>query len=394
MQTIRVAHVVATFPPYWAGTGNVAYHNAVELARRGLDVTVFTSPAGTSDHQDPPQIRVRRLTTPVRFGNAPLTPDLLAALSRFDLVHLHWPFIFGAELTWLACKASRVPYVVTYHMDLRSDLRWQFGPYQRLIGPLVVRGAARLFPVSLDHFRASPVYPYVAQVPGRVVEIPNGVDVTRFRPDVPGREIRARYGIPQSAVVVGYLGAMDRAHPFKGVPILLDALSQLQDDTVRLLAVGGGELQSQYRQYGGQVGLSGRSHWTGTVSAEELPAHLAAMDMLVLPSLGSGAESFGIVLIEAMAAGKPVVATTLPGVRRVVEDGRDGFLVPPGDATRLAHAIDRLVQHAPLRRLFGGAGRRKVEEQYDWRKIAARIEAEYRSVLDTSRPRGAATRGN
>lgn len=384
---MRVAHVVATFPPYWAGTGNVAFHNAVELARRGHDVTVLTSLAPLDDYEDPPEIKVHRLPTPVRLGNAPLTPGLLAEIVSFDLVHLHWPYIFGAELTWLACRSAQVPYVVTYHMDLRSDLRWQFGPYQRLVGPLIVRGAARVLPVSIDHFRASPSYRYVAQESGKVVEIPNGVDVARFRPDVDGSTIRARHGIPESSVVVGYLGAMDHAHPFKGVPILLDALTKLESGDVHLLAVGGGGLQPSYQQHGAQLGLGPISHWTGVVSAEELPAHLAAMDLLVLPSLGTGAESFGIVLIEAMAAGKPVVATTLPGVRRVVDDGHDGYLVPPGDAERLAEAIAKLVRNAGLRRVFGQAGRRKVEERYDWRKIATRIEHEYVAVM-TERGRG------
>lgn len=383
---IRVAHVVATFPPYWAGTGNVAFHNALELARRGHDVTVLTSQAPLDGFEDPPEIKVRRLHSTVRFGNAPLTPALLAEVGRFDLIHLHWPYIFGAELTWTASKLSGVPYVVTYHMDLRADLRWQFGPYQRLIGPMIVRGAARVLPVSVDHFRASPSYRYVAQEPGKVVEIPNGVDVRRFRPDIDGSAVRARHGIPDNAVVVGYLGAMDHAHPFKGVPVLIEALAGIGERDIHFLAVGGGGLQPEYRRQGEQLGLGPISHWTGTVSADELPAHLAAMDMLVLPSLGSGAESFGIVLIEAMASGKPVIGTTLPGVRRVIDDGRDGFLVPPGDVAQLGEAITRLVRNPGLRLAFGTAGRRKVEESYDWRKIAARIERQYEQVLQGTGP--------
>ncbi len=378
---LNIAHVVATFPPYWAGTGNVAFHNAVELARRGHRVTVITSETSLHGFLDPPEIRVQRFPTPFRLGNAPLMPGILSAVTCYDIVHLHWPFIFGAEMTWLACKIAGVPYVITYHMDLRSDLRWQFGPYQALIGPLLVRGAARVLPVSLDHFRASPSYRHVAQIPGRIVEIPNGVDVTRFRPDVVGSKIRERLGIGDSTVVVGYLGAMDRAHAFKGVPVLIEALSRVPRDDLHLLAVGGGELQVEYRRQAENLGLGARTHWTGSVSAEELPAHLAAMDFLVLPSLGTGAESFGIVLIEAMASGKPVIATTLPGVRRVVDDGRDGYLVPPGDVARMTTAVEKLACDARLRRIFGAVGRRKVEDLYDWRKIAIRLEAQYRAIL-------------
>src|SRR5262245_47209165 len=135
MPGLRVAHVVATFPPHWGGTGNVAFHNALELARRGLDVTVLTAAVPLGAWRDPPELRVRRLPTRFRLGNAPFAPGLLAALARFDVVHLHWPFIFGAELVWLACRLGDVPYVVTYHHDLRADLRWQVGPYQSTVGP-------------------------------------------------------------------------------------------------------------------------------------------------------------------------------------------------------------------------------------------------------------------
>jgi glycosyltransferase involved in cell wall biosynthesis len=376
---LRVAHVVATFPPYWGGTGNVAFHNALELARRGLRVTVLTAAAPTGGWTDPPELAVRRLPTPFRFGNAPFLPLLLGALHRFDLVHLHWPFIFGAELTWLGCRLGGVPYVVTYHHDLRADLRWQFGPYQALVGPRVIGDAGRVLPVSLDHFRASPMFRHAAATRRRIVEIPNGVDVRRFRPDVDGGAVRRARGLPDGAFVVGYLGAMDQAHAFKGVPVLLQAMTRL--DGAHLLAVGGGDLQPTYRQQAERLGLGDRAHWTGMVGADELPSHLAAMDVLVLPSLGAGAESFGIVLIEAMASGKPVVASALPGVRRVVDDGRNGLLAPPGDADRLAAALARLSGDPELRRSLGAAGRAKAESQYDWRRIADRLEGEYRAVV-------------
>jgi glycosyltransferase involved in cell wall biosynthesis len=340
---------------------------------------VVTAETPIGGHVDPPGVRVLRFPTVLRIGNAPLTPGMLAALGRVDLVHLHWPYIFGADLTLLTCALGRIPYVVTYHHDLVASLRWQFGPYQALIGPLVLRGARRIFPVSIDHFQASPMWEIAAAHRERIVEVPNGVDIRRFRPDVDGTAVRAKLGIPSGATVIGYLGAMDRAHPFKGVPVLLRALRQLRRPDVHLLAVGGGDLRPEYEAQGAALGL--RQHWVGRVSDEALPAHVAAMDALVLPSLGFGAESFGIVLIEAMAAGKPVVATTLPGVRRVVDDGINGFLVPPGDEEALERALARLVDDPALRRRLGQAGRRKAEGLYDWRALAATLENEYLAVM-------------
>lgn len=385
MVKARVAHVVATFPPYWAGTGNVAFHNALELARRGLRVSVLTAATTGGAPDDPSELLVRRLPAVFRVGNAPLIPALLPEIAGFDLIHLHWPFIFGAELTYLACRAGRVPYVVTYHHDLRADLRWQFGPYQAVVGPLVLRRASAVFPVSTDHFARSPMRRYVDPRRTRVTEIPNGVDVAQFRPDVDGQAVRARLGIPSDAVVVGYLGAMDRAHAFKGVPVLLEAFARLPPGAARLLAVGGGDLRIEYQRRADELGIGDRAHWPGIVPAGELAAHVAAMDVLVLPSMGGGAESFGIVLIEAMASGKPAIATDIPGVRRVVDQDLNGFLVPPGDAEALAARLRQVVEDRGLRARLGVHGRNKAVERYDWRRIAERLEGEYDAVLATRR---------
>jgi glycosyltransferase involved in cell wall biosynthesis len=332
---------------------------------------------GSQPRDDAESIVIRRLPTALRLGNAPFTPALFGALRGHDLVHLHWPFIFGAELTAAACWATGTPYVVTYHHDLLASLRWQFGPYQAVVGPLVLRRAARVFPVSADHFAASPLRGH-ARAP---VEIPNGVDADRFAPSVSGAAIRAQLDIPASAVVVGFLGAMDAAHAFKGVPILLEAIARSTRADIRVLAVGGGDLQPAFQAHADELGLGTRAAWPGIVSEEDLPAFIAAMDLLVLPTLGFGAESFGIVLIEAMSCGKPVIASDIPGVRRVVDHGQVGFLVPPGDVGALAARIDQLAGDEALRERLGQAGRMKVEARYQWRSIAGQIDAEYRSVL-------------
>lgn len=377
---------MATFPPYWAGIGNVAYHNARTLAERGLRVDVMTAAYPLDGYVDPPGVNVHRLPAALRFGNAPFTPALLRHLQRYDLVHLHWPYIFGAELTWLACKLASVPYVVTYHMDLRADLRWQFGPYQRLVGPLVLRQASRVFPVSIDYLRASPVCAHLTGRWERVVEVPNGVDVAQFRAG-DAASLRADLGIPRNAFVVGYVGAMDRPHASRGISVLLEGIARMGNNDVHLLAVGQGELREEYQRHAERLGIRERTHWPGAVPAvgDMLPHHYAAMDVVVLPSLR--AESFGMILIEGMAAGKPVVGTTLPGVRQVVDEGRDGLLVPPGDAGALAGALKLLVDDPDLRARMGRAGRGKVESRYDWRVIAAVLERQYLAVVERRPPR-------
>ncbi|HEU4792967.1 MAG TPA: glycosyltransferase, partial [Nitrolancea sp.] len=177
---MRIAHVTATFPPYYAGTGNVCYHNARVLAARGHEVHVYTAD-WPGEPDDPPGVTVHRLKPAVRVGNAPVLSQLLR-LGAFDLVHLHYPFIFGAELLTLGVLARRTPLVLTYHNDLLAP-GWRgrfFAAYERFPARVVLQAARGVCAVTLDHAAASPLLRHVTQA--RIMELPNGVDSGRFHP--------------------------------------------------------------------------------------------------------------------------------------------------------------------------------------------------------------------
>jgi len=381
---MRVAHVTATFPPYLAGTGNVCYYSARELARLGHDVTVFTSSHGFGPFDSPADVRVCRLPTPLRLGNAPLVPGLLK-VGGFDLIHLHLPFIFGSELTWLNARIRGIPYVCTYHNDLIgfSYRRPLFYVYQASILRLVIRDAARFLPTTVDYVRASRIGGLIQQLGDRVVEVPNGVDTVLFQPDIDCRTLQSLYGLDNEDSIVLFVGALDRAHHFKGVGILFKALARLKDDRVKALVVGGGELLDYYRRQAQRLGVGDRVIFVGQVPQKELPRYYALCKCLVLPSTST--ESWGIVLLEAMACGKPVVASSLPGVRAVVNDGVDGLLVQPASVADLQCKLEMLLADATLRSDMGQQGRAKVEEKYTWQKIARRLEHVYHDVLSGNR---------
>jgi glycosyltransferase involved in cell wall biosynthesis len=144
--------------------------------------------------------------------------------------------------------------------------------------------------------------------------------------------------------------------------------------------VGDGDLRPHYEQLTNELGLSERIRFAGRVAGHDLPSVYRAADFLVLPSETRG-EAFGVVLLEAMASGRPVIATHLPGVRSVVSDGIDGLLVPPGNHRALSAAIAKLAALSPeCRQHMGLAGRRKVEAEYGWERIGDRLEALYREV--------------
>lgn len=377
---MRIAHVTATFPPYYAGTGTVVYHNAVGLARLGHEVTVFTACHPPGDHAYPHEITVRRLPVLFRVGNAPLIPGLLQ-MNGFEIIHLHHPFIFGAEMVWAVSQARGIPYVLTHHNDLIGQglRRYLFAAYSVPSARLVLRGASRFVAVSKDHAAHCRLSPLFRSRWDDVVEVPNGVDTDLFRIDLDGMPVRRRHGIREDARVLLFVGALDRAHDFKGVDLLIKVFAELSDDRCMLLIVGDGDLKVRYEQLARELEVAARVRFVGAKSHEELPSYYAAADLVVLPSFPP--ESFGVVLIEAMACGKPIVASNIPGVRSVVCDGENGLLVRPGDSDDLTNKLQQLLADASRGREMGARGRARVEERYAWSVIIPRLGKIYEEVV-------------
>ncbi len=382
-QRLRIAHVTATYPPYRGGTGNVCYNNARELARRGHDVHVFTArqePAAR--HERLEGVSVHRLSPLVRIGNAPVLPTLFTSLRGFDVLHLHYPFILGAEMVRAASLVHRTPLVVSFHNDLIGNgaRAAVFSLYQRASAHLTVRGAACLCAVSLDHFQSSALCRSLAKHEPRTVELPNGVDTTLFRPTTPAesRAFRQKNGVPDHARLILFVAALDRAHHFKGLSILLHALAALPQDTW-LLIVGDGELRDDYQREAAQLGIADRTMFAGSIAHEDTVPYFANADVTVLPS--APPESFGLVLVESLACETPVIASDIPGVRTVVSHGEDGFLFPQGNVSGLTQTLERLLSTPEDgRRAMGQAGRRNVQQRYSWPALGEQLEHIYRSV--------------
>jgi glycosyltransferase involved in cell wall biosynthesis len=378
---MRIAHVTATFPPHYTGTGVVCYHNALGLARLGHQVTVFTADYPPGDHAYPEEITVRRLPVLFRIGNGPILPGLLG-LGGFEIVHLHYPFYFGSETVFLKSVADGLRYVVTYHQDvlLAGPLRFLDRLHHRLLGKRILVRAGKVLATSWDYARTSRLSELMQMRSEAVDELPNGVDIRRFHPEVDSGGLRAQYGLKRTDQIVLFVGALDRAHYFKGVGVLLQALAQVPDKGVRLLVVGDGNLRPTYQEQAIGLGLGNRVIFCGRVHDEALPAHYGLCDLLVLPSTTMG-EAFGVALLEAMACSKPVIASNLPGVRSVVSDGEDGLLVRPGDAGSLTEKMQMLLDDPQRRQEMGERGRAKVKEKYAWPKIILRLEQIYKEVL-------------
>jgi phosphatidyl-myo-inositol alpha-mannosyltransferase len=281
---------------------------------------------------------------------------------RFDVLHIHEPV--APSLSLLACMLARGPMVATFHTATpRSrSLAAAHGVLQPFLekigGRIAVSAAARQ--VQVEHLG------------GDAVEIPNGVAVSRFA------EASPLPGYPREGGTIGFIGRYDE--PRKGVAVLLSAMAELAPARpgLRLLVAGRGDeddLQSAL-----PAGLTGRVDLLGQVSEEDKARMLRSVDAYCAPNLGG--ESFGIILLEAMAAGAPIVASELEAFRRVLDDGRAGVLVPTGEARALAGALDALLDD-PARRAELAAAGREVVGAYDWRVVAAQVVDVYETVMAT-----------
>jgi glycosyltransferase involved in cell wall biosynthesis len=315
------------------------------------------------------------------MGNAPLLPGLLS-LSGYDLIHLHWPFIFGAELVWLSSLRTSTPLVITYHNDLMGDgVKGKlFDAYLAIVAPLVFNRARKLLAVTLDHASHSRLAHLFKRRWTDVIEMPNGVDTTHFRatPEVRG-DLRRKYKVPPEAFAIVFVGALDAAHHYRRVDLLIDAVAQLRHPDVHLVVVGDGDMRSQYEQHAQAKGIRAQAHFLGKRGHDVLPEIYNIGDVVALPSQLQ--ESFGMVLIEGMACGLPAIASTLPGVRMIVNHGEDGLLVEPGNMMALAEAIEALLKDPTRRQQMGIAGRAKVEAKYTWPAIGRALVEVYQEVL-------------
>ncbi len=296
-----------------------------------------------------------------------------------DLIHAHtvYPDGFGAVMLG---RALRRPTVITAHGG-DVTLHLKRGLVRRL-GRWALSNADHVIAVSSSLRRAL--------VQGHGIEaekmtvIPNGVDVARFTP-APRSEARARLGLPAKGSKLLYVGAIAES---KGVAYLLRAIHRLRHTSawpLELILVGEGKYEKAARALAAQLGIADAVTLGGKRPNDEIPLWMNASDLLVLPSLSEG---FGVVLVEAMACGKPVVATTCGGPEDIVTP-QTGILVPPADDAALSEALLEIL--ADGERFHPQAIREYAMDTYGYDRVTSRIMEVYAAILGRRTPAGASS---
>jgi glycosyltransferase involved in cell wall biosynthesis len=375
-QPLKIAQVVAVYPPYRGGMGRIAQEYTTRLRRRGHDVHVFTVCRDPLCKDEP---FVHCLRGP-RIGNAALVPALFAGLPNYDIVHLHYPFFGGAEVLHASrLWRHRQPLVLTYHMDAmaRGIKGLVFRVHQRTVLPRILSHVDRILVSSLDYAGCSALAS-LPEAADRIEPHPFGVDLERFHPGSDA-ELRQDLRVEEDEAVLLFVATLDSAHHFKGLPVLFEALAGLQHLRWRLVVVGDGPLRGSYeRRARAQIGS--RVSFVGNASDASLPRYYRSADLHVFPSTGP-AEAFGLVALEAAASGIPSIASDLPGVRTVVRHGESGLLVVPGNPGFLGTAIERMLLDPGSRSELGRRARFVAEREFAWPSLIERLESTYAAVV-------------
>ncbi|AIY46397.1 glycosyltransferase family 4 protein [Mycolicibacterium fortuitum] len=282
-------------------------------------------------------------------------------LGEFDVLHLHEPN--APSLSMLALQAAEGPIVATFHTSTTKSLTLSvfqgiLRPFhEKIVGRIAVSDLARRWQMEA--------------LGSDAVEIPNGVDVPSFA------NAARLEGYPRPGRSVLFLGRFDE--PRKGMPVLLGALPKLVQRfaDIEILIVGRGD-EDALREEAGE--LAGHLRFLGQVDDEAKASAMRSADVYCAPNLGG--ESFGIVLVEAMAAGTPVVASELDAFSRVLDGGQAGRLVPVGDADALADALIEVLGDDALREKYIDAATQRVA-RYDWSVVAGQIMRVYETVAST-----------
>ncbi len=372
---MRIAVVSAVFPPTLGGMCTVAAAEAEALHEAGNEVVVYTLQTASTradkafDRAFPVPI-IRLLGLP-RVWISGAVPQLLWHLRREKVVYAHLPAygFFAVLLLWKTLFSGRL--VVTLHMD-PIGVGWikYIFRFERFMLRAVLR-RANAIRVSSSRMQDSELLRDLGPATLKKIHvIPFGINLQTFHPP----QLTAQR---ENAVL--FVGRLSRTHYFKGVDVLLRAFRTVKEHQIKgtgplpcLWVVGDGEERARYEQVVKDLGISNAVTFLGAVSDTELPALYRRVRALVLPSIDTS-ETFGMVLLEAMASGTPVIASRLPGVDALVTHGSCGLLVEPGDQKELERALADVFENPDVWSARGIIARTAAERYGEWKTIAGNL---------------------
>lgn len=378
---IRVLHVISK-PVSGDGITEVVKNLASSISRERFEISVCSLQGVGNASGEFEKMGVKVFSLDARSSISPLrilqnvssTLRLVSFMKRREFTVVHAHEFFSGTIGRLAAWFAKSPVVV---LSLHNTDHWKRMPHividrclSRMTDKIVANSeAVRLFTAEYERISLE-----------KFTVIYNGIDLSRFGSEKDGSLFRQEFRIKPEEIVVGSVGHLAKQ---KGQRYLVDAASiiQAQRRDVKFVVVGGDasdpneSVKQELCRQVKDLGLEDIVLFTG--HRQDIPEIMASFDVFVFPSLWEG---FGLAVAEAMAAGKPVVASRIPAVAEVVKDGETGILVPPADSAALAEAIMELAQSPEKAKAMGRAGRMRVQELFSCQRMASEYEELYESL--------------
>jgi glycosyltransferase involved in cell wall biosynthesis len=380
--TLKIKFVTPYFYPYVGGVQKCVLRIAENLVDFGCSVDVVTSdfaPTWSDSTFSSPKFLIKRLKCVGRIAEVPLVPALPNNIrdSEFDVLHVNGMYPLFSDVAIFEAWKNQASAVLNYHFDPISTVTY-LSPFSIVYGklaPFIMKKASAIVATGASYVKSSAI---LSSVSKDIQVIPNAVEDNFF--DAPSHSqlfsLRNKLNISDDEKTILFVGQLKR---FKGIDVLLKALKIVNSKVrCKLLIVGKGPDELFLRNLVTQLGLSKNVIFAGYVEDSALPLYYQICDVYVLPSV-QRIENFGITLLEAMASGKPVISSNLPGPNEIVENQVNGFLFQPGDFRFLASLLIELLGNKEKASTMGAAGRLKAAD-YSWKKVTLRFLSLYKSI--------------
>ncbi len=353
------------------------------MSKKGHRVSVFTTSVDSRDSfRNKKNVNVYRFGTTFRLGRGHFSLGIFIRPIQYEVnvVHAHIAAPPADLAGMLDSKIRKIPFVVTYHGDAVQSYgalarRAMVSFYNNRLLEKILSAAKAIIVPSRNFARESR---FLGRHSKKITVIPNGVDVTKFELSYSKEKCRQKLNLPLDQKIMLFVGNLIE---YKGIDVLLHSMSMIvkKAKKTRLLLVGDGKIRHELEELSVQLGLGKSVKFVGFVGENVKPLYYRASDIFVLPST-MRTESFGLVNLEAMACGLPIVASNIGGIPDVVRDQQNGLLVPPKDVKTLARSIVCLLKDDDLRHRMSETAR-IIVRSYSWRKVADDTESIYKEIL-------------
>jgi len=372
---IKLMVVTPYFYPDSGGVANYTYNLYKRIAKKGYKVIVVTSWDGKNIKKEKiGGMKIYRLPRQFKISNTPISFKWKKQIKELidcekpDLINGHMPVPFICDVA--ISVSGNIPFVTGYHHGGSMKKG-------KLLPDIMIRTYESIFLKKLLKKSKLIITPsefvtkdFMKNYSNKTITVNPGVDIQKFKPDYSLKPVNR----------ILFVGNLIKSEDYKGLGYLLESIKIIRKNIpdIKLIVVGEGDYREHYENLSKELGIEENIEFRGKLNREEIVKEYQNTNVLVLPSL---MESFGMVLIEAMACKKPVIGTKVGGIPYVIDNNKNGLLVPPKDSKELARVITHILKNKKLAKKMGESGYNKVKEKFNWEIQAEKTINLYKEVL-------------